>query len=120
MNRVAIDLGFIQIYWYSLMIALGLLVGVSVILNEGKRQKISEDFLVNLIFLGVIFAIVGGRLYYVIFNWGYYQQHFVEVFEIWNGGMAIHGAIIAGGLFVIYYAKKYKYNILNLIYLFLL
>ena len=50
MSRVAIDLGFIQIYWYSLMIALGLLVGVSVILYEGKRQKISEDFLINLIF----------------------------------------------------------------------
>jgi len=115
MSRVALDLGFIQIYWYSLMIALGLLVGVSVILYEGKRQRISEDFLINLIFLGVIFAILGGRVYYVIFNWSYYQKHFVEVFEIWNGGMAIHGAIIVGGIFSVYYARKYKYNVIKIV-----
>ena len=45
MSRVALDLGFIQIYWYSIMIALGLFVGVSVILYEGRRKKIAEDFL---------------------------------------------------------------------------
>lgn len=115
MSRVAIDLGFIQVYWYSLMIALGLLVGVSVILYEGKRQKISEDFLINLIFLGTIIAIFGGRLYYVIFNWSYYQNHFVEIFEVWNGGMAIHGAIIAGGLFTVFYSKKHNFNILKIV-----
>ena len=49
MSRVAFDLGFIQIYWYSIMIALGLFVGVSVILLEARRQKISDDFLVNMI-----------------------------------------------------------------------
>ena len=48
MSRVALDLGFIQIYWYSIMIALGLFVGVSVILYEGRRKKIAEDFLINL------------------------------------------------------------------------
>lgn len=115
MSRVALDLGFIQIYWYSLMIALGLFVGVSVILIEGKRKKVDEDFLVNLIFLGTIIAIIGARLYYVAFNWGYYQNHFVEIFEIWNGGLAIHGAIIFGGLFSIYYCKKNKVNILRVI-----
>lgn len=115
MNRVAIDLGFIQIYWYSLMIALGLLVGVSLILYEGKKQKISEDFLVNLIFLGTLLAILGGRIYYVIFNWSYYQNHFIEIFEIWNGGMAIHGAIISGGLFTVCYAKKHNVNVLKLV-----
>ena len=49
MSRVAIDLGFIQIYWYSIMIALGLFVGVSMILMEAKKQKLSEDDFVNLV-----------------------------------------------------------------------
>lgn len=115
MSRVALDLGIIQIYWYSLMIALGLLVGVTIILLEGKRQKISDDYFINLIFLGTIFAILGARIYYVIFNWSYYSNHFVEIFEIWNGGMAIHGAMIGGGLFAIYYSKKYNYNVLKII-----
>lgn len=115
MSRVALDLGFIQIYWYSIMIALGLFVGVSVILYEGRRKKIAEEFLINLIFLGTLFAILGGRIYYVIFNWGYYSRHLIEIFEIWNGGMAIHGAIIAGGIFCIYYAHKHEYNILKIV-----
>lgn len=115
MSRVALDLGFIQIYWYSIMIALGLFVGVTVILYEGKRKKIPDDFLINLIFIGTICAILGGRIYYVIFNWGYYSRHLIEIFEIWNGGMAIHGAIIAGGIFTIFYARKYEYDVLKII-----
>ena len=51
---------------------------------EGRRKKIAEDFLINLIFLGTLFAILGGRVYYVIFNWGYYSRHLMEMFEIWN------------------------------------
>jgi len=115
MSRVAIDLGFIQIYWYSIMIAIALLVGLSVILIEAKKKNISEDFFVNLIFYGVIVAIIGARLYYVIFNWEYYGAHFSEIFEIWNGGLAIHGGMIAGGLFVILYSRKYKFNIMKVI-----
>jgi len=115
MSRVAIDLGFIQIYWYSLIIALALFVGVLVIIYEGKKKNISEDFLINLIFYGVIFAILGARLYYVIFNWSYYGNHLVEIFEIWNGGLAIHGAMLGGGLFCIYYCKKYKFELVKLI-----
>ena len=61
MSRVAIDLGFIQIYWYSIMIALALLVGLIVILFEAKKKNVSEDFFINLIFYGVIFAIIGAR-----------------------------------------------------------
>lgn len=115
MSRVAIDLGFIQIYWYSLMIALGLFFGVMVILMEARRQKIDEEFLINLIFYGVIFAILGARIYYVLFNWTYYSKHFVEIFEIWNGGLAIHGAMIGGGLFTIFYSRNNKCSFVKLI-----
>lgn len=115
MNRVAIDLGFIQIYWYSIMIAVALLFGLVVILREAKKKDISEDFFINLIFYGVILAIIGARLYYVIFNWEYYADHFIEIFEIWNGGLAIHGGMIAGGLFVIFYSKKNRFNVMKVI-----
>ena len=115
MSRVAIDFGFFQLYWYSLLIAFGLLVGITIILREAKRQKISEDFFINLIFYGTIFAILGARAYYVIFNWSYYSTHLMEIFEIWNGGMAIHGSIIAGGLFVIYYCRKEHVRTLKII-----
>ncbi len=115
MSRIALDLGFIQIYWYSIMIALALLVGSTIMMLECRRQKMDEDKFVNLMFWGVISAIIGARLYYVLFNWSYYQQHFIEIFEVWNGGLAIHGGIIGGGLFVLYYCHKYKMNWLKTI-----
>ncbi len=115
MSRVALDLGFIQIYWYSLMIALGLFFGIIVIIREGKRQELKEDFFINLIFYGTIIAIVCARLYYVIFNWSYYSNNLVEIFEIWNGGLAIHGAMIGGGLFTIFYCMKERKRFLKVI-----
>lgn len=115
MNRVALDLGFIQIYWYSIMIALALLVGVSMILFEAKKQKMNEDEFVNLVFGAVLFGIIGARLYYVIFNWSYYSANLLEILEIWNGGLAIHGAMIGGGLYSLYYAKKVNFNMIKVI-----
>ena len=110
MSRVALDLGFIQIYWYSIMIALGLFVGVSMILMEAKKQKMSEDDFVNLVFGIVLWGIIGARLYYVLFNFEQYSGNLLEILEIWNGGLAIHGALLFGGIFSIYYTKKQNMN----------
>lgn len=115
MNRIALDLGFIQIYWYSIMILLGLLVGLVFIYMEAKKQNINTDFLTNLAFYAIIIGIVSARLYYVAFNWDYYSNNIFEIFEIWNGGLAIHGGIIGGGLFTLFYCKKYKVNLYRIL-----
>lgn len=115
MDRIALDLGFIQIYWYSLFIFFGILVGTFVILKECKRQNINEDFIVNLIFYTVIFGLIGARLYYVCFNLDYYLKYPLEILEIWNGGLAIHGGIIAGLLCIFIYCKKYNAKLLKLL-----
>ncbi len=108
MDRVALDLGFIQIYWYSIFILFGLLSGCFVIYREIKRQKINEDFFINLLFYGFIFGLIGARLYYVAFHLDYYLKYPIEILEIWNGGLAIHGGILAGFLWILFYTKKYK------------
>ncbi len=110
MSRVALDLGFIQIYWYSIMILFGLLVGLSVIYKEMKKQKVNIEFFTNLAFYTVILGIIGARIYYVLFNLDYYKNNVLEIFEIWNGGLAIHGGIILGGLFALFYCHKHKVN----------
>ena len=115
MSRIALDLGFIQIYWYSIMIALALFAGSTVMVWECKRQKMDEEKFVNVLFWGVIFAIIGARLYYVFFNWDYYSHHLIEILEIWNGGLAIHGGILFGGLFVLYYCHKNRMDWLKTI-----
>lgn len=115
MDRIALDLGFIQIYWYSLFIFFGILVATFVILKECKRQNINEDFIVNLIFYTVIFGLIGARLYYVCFNLDYYLKYPLEILEIWNGGLAIHGGVIAGLLCIFIYCKKYNAKLLKLL-----
>ena len=111
MEKVALDLGPIQIYWYSIFIFIGMLVACFLIYKEAKKRGIEEDFLVNLTFNTIIIGIIGARLYYVLFNFSYYLDNPVEIFQIWNGGLAIHGGIIAGLLFIIYYCKKHEVNL---------
>lgn len=111
MNQVALDLGIIQIYWYSIFIFLGMLVACILIYRESKKGGIDEDFLVNLAFNTIIIGIIGARLYYVLFNLSYYLDRPLEILQIWNGGLAIHGGIIAGLIVVIVSCKKHKVNI---------
>lgn len=110
MNPVLLDLGVVQIYWYSVMILLGVFVGGSLIIREAKRFKIPEDYILNLILFTVIFGIIGARLYYVAFEWNYYSKNIIDIFKIWEGGLAIHGGILFGLIFIIIYTKKYKVN----------
>ena len=115
MNPIPFDLGFIKIYWYSIMIFLALLIGGWLVLKEAKRFKIPEDFVTNLFFFAIPISILGARLYYVLFNWSYYSMHLVEIFKIWEGGLAIHGGLLFGLLWVIFYTKKYKVNTLKML-----
>ncbi len=114
MERVAFDFGIIQIYWYSICIFLGMLCACIVIYFEARRRKIEEEFIINWAFNTIIFSVIGARLYYVLFNLSYYKSNIIEIFEIWNGGLAIHGGIIAGGIFTIFYSRKHKVETLKL------
>lgn len=115
MNPILFDLGVIKIYWYSIMILAGCLVGYLVCIKEAKRFGINKEFMTNLFFYIIIFAIIGARLYYVAFNWDYYSTHINEIIRIWEGGLAIHGGVILGLLFTIFYTKKYKVPIFRIL-----
>jgi phosphatidylglycerol:prolipoprotein diacylglycerol transferase len=115
MDRVALDLDFIQIYWYSIFIFIALLVACTVIYTEAKKRGIDDDTLINMTFGTVIFGIIGARLYYVLFNLPYYSKNIIEIFEIWNGGLAIHGGIIFGLLSIIAFCKKHNMNVMRML-----
>ena len=68
MSRIALDLGFFQIYWYSIFILLAILGASVVIYLETKKKHINQDFFINLLFYTVIFGIIGARIYYVTFG----------------------------------------------------
>ena len=113
MNRIFLDLGFFQIYWYSICIFLGILFASIVIFKEAKKRKLNLDFLSNMIFYAIIFGLIGARLYYCLFNFDYYSQYPLEILEIWNGGLAIHGGLLFGGLWILFYTLKYKVKTLK-------
>lgn len=115
MERVALDFGIIQIYWYSVFIFLGIIAACTVIYFEAKKKNIDNEFLADLIFTTVLFGILGARLYYVIFNFSYYKSNLFEILEIWNGGLAIHGGILFGTLNVLYRCKKYNIEKLKML-----
>lgn len=115
MNAIFLDLGIIKIYWYSIIIFVAILIAGWLALKESKKWKIPEDFMINLFFFIIPISLIGARLYFVAFNWDYYGQHFAEIFKVWEGGLAIHGGIIAGLLFLLWYCKKYKMSSKRLI-----
>lgn len=114
MDGILVDLGFVQIYWYSVMLFVGFLLGGYLLLREAKRFKIDEEFVVNLFFYTIPISIIGARLYYVAFNWEMYADNIIDIFKVWEGGLAIHGGILFGLLFVIIYTHKYGYSIIRM------
>ena len=117
MDRVFISIGNINIYWYSVLIIIGIIIGYILVKKEAKRQNIDNNFLENLIFYMVIIGIIGARLYYVMFNYQNFDS-LLSIFAIYEGGLAIYGGIIAAIIFIYFYSKKYKQNFLQLLDLF--
>ncbi|MEG0025848.1 MAG: prolipoprotein diacylglyceryl transferase [Bacilli bacterium] len=113
MNPNVIEFGFITIKWYAIIILFAIILGGVLAIKEAKKHQLSMEIMIDLFLGTIISAIVGARMYYVIFNWSYYSQNISEILQIWQGGLAIHGAIITGLLWVIYYTKKKKINTLQ-------
>lgn len=108
MNRIALDLGFIQIYWYSITMFLGVIVGIIVAYIEIKRKKINLSNFSDMAFYAILFGFLGARIYYVLFNLDFYLADPIEIIKVWNGGLAIHGGIIGAVIAIYVYCKKNK------------
>lgn len=115
MSRVAFKIFNINIYWYSICILIGVILAYILITKESKKHNIDKDIISDLIFYTLIVGILGARIYYVIFNLDYYMQNPIDIIKIYNGGLAIHGGIIFGVLFVYFFTKKKKLNFVKIL-----
>lgn len=111
MNPVAFNIFGIDIMWYGILISLGVLLGVLVALRECRRTGFKEDDLLDFLLYAIPAAIVGARAYYVLFSWDFYGKNLDQIINIRNGGLAIHGALIAGVITGILFCRKRKINI---------
>lgn len=113
--KSVIDLGFFSIHIYSLCILLGVIFASCLIITESEKHGFDKEKISDLLFYTIIFGIVGARAYYCIFNLDYYLTNPVSILKIWEGGLAIHGGIIAGLITIFIYARKNKLNFLWLL-----
>lgn len=110
-----IDLGFVKIYYYSLLILTGMIIGIFLVYRELKRHKYDIKALENMAFYTIICGLFGARLWYVLFNLSEYKDNLLEVFAVWHGGLAIHGGIFGGLLFLFFYCRKHKFHYLKIV-----
>lgn len=115
MNRVAFNIFGFNVYYYSLCILLGVIVAYILITREGKKQELPKEFISDLIFYTLIIGILGARVYYCVFNLDYYLANPSEILKIYNGGLAIHGGVIAGLIFVYFYTKKKNVSFIKIL-----
>ena len=105
----------LTIKFYGVIIAFGFLLAALFGGRKAYVWKMSLDSMVDVLIYGIIGAIIGARLYYVIFQWDYYKNDLLSIFKIWEGGLAIYGGIIGGLIAAYFVCKKTKLPFLKLL-----
>jgi len=104
-DPVILHLGSFELRWYSLAIIVAVLVGIAVAVREAKIKGLNLDIIYSLAPWLLIAVIAGARLFHVVDQWGYYAANPWEIIQIQHGGLAIWGALVAGGMAIVSYAK---------------
>ena len=105
-NQISV-FGF-SIAYYGIIIGSGMLTGIWVAQNDAKRRGQDPDIYLDFALYGIIFAIIGARLYYVIFEWDMYKDNLLQIFNLRAGGLAIYGGVIGAVLTLIVFTRKRK------------
>ena len=93
-NPVAFSIGGFDIMWYGIMVVLGMLFALIQGYLRAEKFGLSKDRMIDVFIIVVIAGVICARLYYVIFEWGQYKDNLASIFNIRNGGLAIHGGVI--------------------------
>jgi phosphatidylglycerol:prolipoprotein diacylglycerol transferase len=115
LNNVAFTIFDTDIYWYGVFIVFGALLAFLAGVRCAKRIGVSEDDLLDGFIWGLIIGVLGARLWYVFLEWGEFKDNPIRIITgMRSGGLAIHGGIVAGSIFAIFFCKKRKINPLKI------
>lgn len=114
-DPVAIHVGN-GIYWYGIILAIGMLAGLYLCMKQAKRFGLTEDHVMDVVLWAVPLCILGARIYYVLFYLDLYRNadgslNWGDMIAIWDGGLAIYGAVIMGMIVLFVYAKRKKVKV---------
>lgn len=116
---IALQIGPLSIYWYGIIIAIAVMAILFVSLRNSKYFSISKEVISDSATWIIIGGIIGARLYEVFLNASYYIEHPLEIIAIWNGGLAVHGALFGGFVALLLFTHKKKINTWKLLAIFL-
>ena len=106
-NRVAFELFGLPIYWYAIIIVSGVIIAMWLSTREAVRVGLKPDDVTDFMLIGLPVAIIGARLYYILFDLQYYIDDPSQIFNIRSGGIAIYGALIAGGIWLYFFCQRH-------------
>ena len=104
-------LGPISIKTYGFFVAVGFLVGMNYIRRQAKEYNFNPEVVFDLGLYILVTGIAGARIFYVLFNWSFYKDNLLSVFEIWSGGLVLYGGILFSTVFVILYTRIKKLDL---------
>ncbi|MFZ2310056.1 MAG: prolipoprotein diacylglyceryl transferase [Patescibacteria group bacterium] len=107
---ILVHFGPISLHWYGLFMALGIFLALITTLKISKYFKIEKEIIWDLSFYLILFGLIGARVYEIFLEFPFYLNHPEQIIKVWAGGLAIHGAIMAGILTIYFLAKKYQIN----------
>lgn len=110
----SISIGDFSIAYYGIIISLGMLCGYLMAVFQAKRTGQDKEMYLDLALWDIVFAVIGARIYYVIFSWDYYRQNPGEILNIRGGGLAIYGGVIAGVITTLIFSKIRRVPFLRL------
>lgn len=110
-----ITIGGFTIAFYGMIIAFGMVMGYLMTAFQAKRTRQEPDLYLDLALWDIVFAVIGARIYYVIFTWDYYKDNLLQIFNTRGGGLAIYGGVIAGVITTIIFGKVRKQNFFQLL-----
>ena len=110
LDPIAFAIGPLTVHWYGIILGTAALVGLWLAVREGKRFGIVPDFFMDLLLIGVPSSVIAARLYYVAFRWQDYKDNPIDIIKIWEGGIAIYGALIGALLAGFLYIRHKGYS----------
>ncbi|SOC17004.1 phosphatidylglycerol:prolipoprotein diacylglycerol transferase [Ureibacillus xyleni] len=105
-DPVAFSFGPIKVRWYGILIALGIVLAYFIGQREAVKRGLPENFLADLLIWAIPISILSARIYYVIMKWEYYGTNPGKIIQIWNGGIAIHGALIGAVITAYFFCRS--------------
>lgn len=112
--RNSISVFGFRVAFYGIIIGIGMLAGIMVARSDASRRGQDPELYLDFALYAIIFAIIGARVYYVLFEWENYRNDLWQVFNIRAGGLAIYGGVIGGVLTLIVFARRRKVSFVSM------